>query len=89
MKLMDKRKQENELLQKQNMIEGVISLTKKQDMVYISTESGLLSMFSLGDNFYVVDDIKTPIRKLSYNELYDLLFSIVREDGLINILKVE
>lgn len=86
---MDKRKQENELLQKQNMIEGVISLTKKQDMVYISTESGLLSMFSLGDNFYVVDDIKTPIRKLSYNELYDLLFSIVREDGLINILKVE
>ena len=86
---MDKRKQENELLQKQNMIEGVISLTKKQDMVYISTESGLLSMFSLGDNFYVVDDIKTPVRKLSYNELYNLLFSIVREDGLINILKVE
>ena len=86
---MDKRKQENELLQKQNMIEGVISLTKKQDMVYISTENGLLSMFNLGDSFYVVDDIKTPIRKLSYNELYNLLFSIVREDGLINILKVE
>lgn len=86
---MENRQIENELLKKQNMVEGVMSLTKKQDMVYISTEKGLLSMFSLGDDFYVVDDIKTPIRKLSYNELYDLLFSIVGDDGLINILTAE
>lgn len=86
---MENKQIENELLKKQNMIEGVISLTKKQDMVYISTEKGLLSMFSLGNDFYVVDDIKTPIRKLSYSELYNLLFSIVGDGGLINILTAE